>query len=80
MAKSKMFKSTTIHHDKYEGLFSLSLDLKALIEGAIFVSESRLFQRLAPRYAKDFWPLLVLIMGIAWSILEFLNFLGCTPG
>ena len=34
--------------------FSLSLDLKALIEGAIFVSKSRLFQRLAPRYAKDF--------------------------
>ena len=31
--------------------FSLSLDLKALIEGAIFVSKSRLFQRLAPRYA-----------------------------
>ena len=45
-----MFKSTTIHHDKYEGLFSLSLDLKALIEGAIFVSKSRLFERLAPQY------------------------------
>ena len=59
--------------------FSLSLDLKALIEGAIFVSKSRLFQRLAPRYAKDFWPLPVLNMGIARSVFEFLNSLGCTP-
>ena len=59
--------------------FFLSLDLKALIEGAIFVSKSRLFQRLAPRYAKDFWPLPVLNMGIARSVFEFLNSLGCNP-
>ena len=66
MAKSKMF----ILKKDY---FSLSLDLKALIEGAILVSKSRLFQRLAPRDAKDFWPLPVLNMGIARSVLEFLN-------
>ena len=59
--------------------FSLSLDLKALIEGAIFVSKSRMFQRLAPRYAKDFWPLPVLNMGIARSVFEFLNSLGSNP-
>ena len=35
--------------------------LEALVEGAIFVSESGLLQRLAPRYAKDFWPLPVLV-------------------
>ena len=59
--------------------FPLSLNWKALIVGAIFASKSRLFQRLAPRYAKDFWPLPVLNMGIARSALEFLNSLGCTP-
>ena len=43
------------------------------------MSKSRLFQRLAPRYAKDFWPFPVLDMGIARSVLEILNSLGCTP-
>ena len=62
-----------------KGLFFLEFGLKALIKGAILVSKSRLFQRLAPRYAKDFWPLPVLNMGIARSVLEFLNSLGCTP-
>ena len=51
--------------------FSLCLDLKALIEGAILVSKSRLFQRLVPRYTKDFWQMPVLNMGIARSDLEF---------
>ena len=45
----------------------------------IYVSKSRLFQRLAPRYAKDFWPLPVLNMGIARSVFEFPNSIGCTP-
>ena len=45
--------------------FLLSSDLN--VEGAILVSKSRLFQRLAPRYAKDFLPLSVLIRGIAKS-------------
>ena len=53
--------------------------MKALIEGAIFVSKSRLFQRLGPRYAKDFWPLPDFNMGIARSVLEFLYSLGCSP-
>ena len=43
-----------MHLNIYKGLFSLSLNLKAFIVGAIFVSKSRLFQRLTPRYAKDF--------------------------
>ena len=43
------------------------------------MSKSRLFQRLAPRYAKDFWPFPVLNMGIARSVLELFNSLGCNP-
>ena len=49
-----------------------------MVEGAIFVSKS-MFQRLVLRHAKDLWPLPVLNMGIARSVLEFLNSLGCTP-
>ena len=80
MTKSKMYKykytqCTSIYIKDY---FSLNLNLKTLILGAIFVSKSRLFQRLAPRYAKDFWPLPVHNIRIARSVLEFLDSLGCT--
>ena len=52
-----MYTFTTIHLNIYIYINKkriIYLDLKALIEGAIFVSKSRLFQRLAPRHAKDF--------------------------
>ena len=53
--------------------FVVNLDLKALIEGASFLSRSRLIQRLAPRYEKDFWPFAVLKRGIGRSVPVFLN-------
>ena len=41
-------------------------------KGASFLSRSRLFQKLAPRYEKDFWPFAFLKRGIARSVPEFL--------
>ena len=75
MYKYKYTQCTSIYA---KGLFFLKFELEGIDCGAIFVSKSRLFQRLAPRYAKDFWPLPVLNMGIVRSVLEFLNSLGCT--